>query len=113
MKTIHFLRTHILLFAAMLVAGVMMSFGTDSGPKKSDKAAVVHYYVSNDMSAGAFRTAANWSTTDNSVPCIEEEEENVRPCKITVQDGTSLSTVLAGKSNPQVLAISEGYKPEP
>lgn len=109
MKHLQFIRTHFLLAAALLIAGITMSF---SGNKSDNKKAVtVHYYVSNDMSAGAFRNAANWSTTDNNVPC--SEEENARPCKITVQDGTSLSSVLAGKSNPQVLAISEGYKPAP
>lgn len=109
MKTVHFLKINFLVAAAMLIAGISMSFSEKKS--NTEKAPVVHYYVSNDMSAGAFRNVANWSTTDNSVPCSEEQD--VRPCKITVEDGSSLSTVLAGKSNPQVLAISEGYKPAP
>lgn len=107
MKTLQFLKINFMVVVALLTAGVTMSF------KMADHKPIgtVHYYVSSDMSAGAFRNVANWSTIDDKVTCGEEED--VRPCKITVQEGTSLSSVLGSKSNPQVLLISEGYKPEP
>lgn len=78
---------------------------------ESKNAATDYYYVSDDMSDGAFRTVAHWSTTNNSVGCVTNED--VLPCKIAVPDNTSLSSILAGKSNEQVLDISDGYKPEP
>lgn len=94
-----------MLGIAVLTAAITMSFKTaDHKP-----AATVHYYVSTDMSPGAFRNVANWSTTNNSIGCVTEEDE--LPCKITVPEGSSLSSILASKSNPQVLVISEGYKP--
>ena len=40
-------------------------------------------------------------------------EEPVRPCKVTVPEGSTLSSVLGSKTNSQVLAISQGYRPAP
>lgn len=107
MKNFQLIKGNLMLLAALLTAGVTMSY--KMAEKKT--AATVHYYVSSDMSAGAFRNVANWSTTNNSVDCVTTED--VLPCKITVPENTSLSSILAGKSNDQVLDISEGYKPEP
>lgn len=107
MKTIHFLRTHFLLAAALLTAGITLSF------KMADdkNAATVHYYVSEDMSEGAFRNTANWNTVnEDDVACGTVQ---IRPCKITVATGSSLSAVLGSKTNSQVLGISEGFKPNP
>lgn len=107
MKTIHFLRANILLFSTVLTAGIAMSFNA----AKSKSTATVHYYVSSSMSPGAFANTSNWSTTNSNGECFTKRDE--RPCKITVPDNSSLSAVLAGKNNSQVLDISEGYKKEP
>ena len=107
MKTIHFLRTHFLLIAALLISGITMSFsGSDS-----DKAATVYHYDSTSMSPGAFSNVSNWATGTPNENCASPRD--VRPCKITVPEGSTLSSILAGKNNSQVLDISEGYLPEP
>lgn len=107
MKHFQLIKTHFMLAAALLTAGVTMSFKV----AENKNAATVYYYVSDDMSDGAFRAPAHWSTTNNSVGCVTSED--VLPCKIAVPDNTSLSSILAGKSNDEVLDISDGYKPEP
>ncbi|MBH1960117.1 MAG: hypothetical protein I8H68_08400 [Flavobacteriia bacterium] len=107
MKTVHFLRTHFLLMAALLTAGIAMSFKTDS----SKKAVTVYHYDSNSMAPGAFSTVSNWAVGNPVENCATSRD--VRPCKITVPEGSTLSSILAGKNNSQVLDISEGYLPEP
>ena len=104
MKTLSFLRTNIMLVAALLTAGITMSFKSSAPPP----AATIHYYVSSSMSAGAFRNVSNWSTTNSNGTCVTLVDQ--RPCQITVPDGVALSTILGTKSNDDVLDISEGYK---
>ncbi len=109
MKTLHFLRANILLLAALLIAGVVMSFSRSQN--NSDKAATVYYYVSEDMNPGDFANPAHWSTSnEDGVACGSEE---IRPCKVHVPAGSSLAAVLSGKTNRQVLDISDGFKPNP
>lgn len=108
MKHLQFIRTHFLLAVALLTAGITMSFKM---AEDKEAAATVHYYVSEDMSEGAFRNTANWNTVnEDGVSCGTLQ---IRPCKITVATGSSLSTVLGSKTNSQVLGISEGFKPNP
>lgn len=107
MKTIHFLGTHFVLAAALLTAGITMSFKTET----SKKAATVYHYDSTSMAPGAFSTVANWAVGNPVENCATPRD--VRPCKITVPEGSTLSSILAGKNNSQVLDISEGYLPEP
>lgn len=107
MKTLSFLKTNIMLATALLTVGITMSFKM----AESNVDATVHYYVSEDMSEGAFRNTANWSTVnEDEVACGTVQ---IRPCKITVANGSSLSAVLGSKTNSQVLGISEGFKPNP
>lgn len=107
MKTLSFLRTNLMLAAAILTAGITMSFKMT----ENKSAATEHYYISSSMSAGAFRNVSNWSTTNSNGNCVSQLDE--RPCKITVPEGVALSTVLGTKSNDEVIDISEGYKLEP
>lgn len=107
MGKIFFLRANILLIAAVLIIGIAMSFNV----AKSKSTATVHYYVSSSMSPGAFANTANWATANSNGECVTQRDE--RPCKITVPANSSLSAILSGKNNSQVLDISEGYKPEP
>ena len=107
MKTLKFLRTHFLLAVALLTAGVTMSFKMAD----NNSLATTHYYVSEDMSEGAFQNTANWNTVNSDgVNCGTLQ---IRPCKITVSTGSSLNSVLGSKTNIQVLGISEGFKPNP
>ena len=107
MKHLEFLKIHFMLAAALLTAGITMSFKTET----SKKAATVYHYDSTSMAPGAFSTVANWAVGNPVENCATPRD--VRPCKITVPEGSTLSSILAGKNNSQVLDISEGYLPEP
>ena len=108
MKTIKFLRTYFFVAIALLITGITLSFKT---VKKAEvKAPIIYHYVSDDMSPGAFRTVANWSTVDDEVAC---GTVRVRPCAVTVPENSTLSAVLGTKTNTEVLDISDGYKPAP
>lgn len=97
MKNITFIKTNMMLAAALLTAGVTMSYKV-----AEEKAAeTVYYYNSNDVSEGAFATVGNWSSSI-SPSCLTSGN---RPCKMVVPDGTSLSDQIAGKTNDEVLDI--------
>lgn len=106
MKIKQFFKTNALAIAAIIFAGTTMSF------KLAERKAAPQdfYYNSNDISANAFHNVANWNTT---MPADCSTEEPVRPCKVTVPEGSTLSSVLGSKTNSQVLAISQGYRPAP
>lgn len=103
MKTISFLKNHFLMAVALLTAGVTMSFKM----AEKEKAATTYYYNSTDVSSNAFADVSHWATT-NSESCLTEGD---RPCKIIVQDGQTLSSMLSGKNNAQVLLIASQRKP--
>lgn len=118
MKMIHSLKSNILLIAGLIAVVLTMSFTFASGKTENrDKAEkietvdTVYHYVSSDMTAGAFATPSNWSTTNANGECGEPRP--IRPCQITVPTGSSLSSVLSGKDNGDVLEISDGYKAAP
>ena len=97
MKNITFIKTNMMLAAALLTAGVTMSFKV-----AEEKAAeTVYYYNSNDVSEGAFATVGNWSSSI-SPSCLTSGN---RPCKMVAPDGTSLSDQIGGKTNDEVLDI--------
>lgn len=109
MKINQFLKINAVAIAAVMFTGALMSFKVIE--KKGKAVAQTFYYISNDMTANAFRDVSHWSTS--TIPTDCSPEEPVRPCKVTVPDGSSLSAVLGSKTNSEVLAISEGYRPEP
>lgn len=109
MKLNQILKANAVAIAAVIFSGAVMSFKAIE--KKEKAAAQTFYYISNDMSPNAFRDVSHWSTS--TIPTDCSPEEPVRPCKVTVPDGSSLSAVLGSKTNSEVLAISEGYRPEP
>ena len=107
MKTIKFLQTHFLLAAALLTAGVTMSFKMTE--KKADDTA--YFYNSDDMSEGAFHTVGNWTTSPSAeIGCVTS---GVRPCKVIVPENSSLADVLGSKDNQEVLDISVNRKSAP
>ena len=108
MKTIKFLRRHFFVAIALLTAGVTLSF--KMAEKEEVKAPTIYHYVSDDMEEGDFKKVANWSTVDDEVQC---GADRIRPCAITVQENSTLATVLGNKTNSEVLDISEGYQPAP
>lgn len=109
MKTLSFFKINFMAAAALLTATLTMSFTL--AEKSADHASTIHYYVSDDMTEGAFKEAANWSTAnDDEVLCGSLQ---IRPCQITVPTGSTLNATLGNKTNSQVLSISEGYKPAP
>lgn len=118
MKMIHSFRSNILLIAGLIAVVLTMSFRfarvNNENRDKAEKietVSTVYHYVSSDMSEGAFAVPSNWDTANSNGECGEPRP--IRPCQITVAAGSSLSTVLNGKDNSGVLAISESYKAAP
>ena len=115
MKMIHSLKANILQIAGLLAVLLTLSFtfapGKSEKVEKVETVNTVYFYTSNDMGTGAFADPSHWSTTNANGECGEPDP--VRPCKITVPAGSTLSSVLSGKNNNAVLAISEGYKSNP
>lgn len=92
-----------MLAAAILTAGVTMSFKM----AEKEKAVTTYYYNSADTSSNAFADVNHWALT-NSGTCITAGD---RPCRINVPDGQTLSSMLSGKNNDQVLDIAIQRKP--
>ncbi|QBO58385.1 hypothetical protein [Chryseobacterium salivictor] len=118
MKTIKFFKANILQIAGLIAIVLTLSFTFAPGktenrdkPEKVETVDTVYHYISSDMTSGAFAEPANWSTTDANGECGEPDP--IRPCQITVPAGSTLSSVLSGKNNNAVLAISQGYKSNP
>lgn len=118
MKMIHSLKANILQIAGLIALVLTLSFTFAPGKtEKRNKAEkietvdTVYHYVSIDMTEGAFADPSNWSTTNANGECGEPRP--IRPCQITVPASSSLSSVLSGKDNSDVLEISEGYKAAP
>ena len=103
MKMKTFLKTNALAIMALLFAGSIMSFKIAEDNADS----TTYFYNSEDVSTGAFANVSHWQTTNAS----ECENYGDRPCSIVVPDGQTLSGVLAGKNNVQVLSMSPNRKP--
>ncbi|MBU8883851.1 hypothetical protein KSK37_12215 [Kaistella sp. DKR-2] len=99
MKTIHFLRTHFLLMAAILTAGITMSF------KMTEKTTAdsIYTYNSDKVTEGSFANTANWMVVSSAPSC---QSTGNRPCNIVVPAGQTLASQIAGLNNSQVLAIN-------
>ncbi len=104
MKMQTFLKTNALAIMALLFAGSIMSFKIAEDNADS----TTYFYNSEDVSTGAFANVSHWQTTNDGVSC---EDDGERPCSIVVPDGQTLSGVLAGKNNVQVLSMSPNRKP--
>ena len=98
-----FLKINAIAILAVMFTGSIMSFKL--WEKKS--VPVTYFYNSSDITAGAFANTSHWQTT-NASAC---EDEGERPCSIVVPDGQTLSGVLSGKNNDQVLSMSTNRKP--
>ena len=102
-----FLKTNALAIMALIFAGSLMSFKL----AENNTADQNFYYISEDMTEGAFHDVNNWTSAESgSTGCVTSGE---RPCRVIVPDGSSLSTVLGSKTNAQVLDISIQRKLEP
>lgn len=98
MKTIKFLQNHFLLAAALLTAGITMSFKM----AENNKADTIYTFNSSDLSEGSFAKTANWMVGSSTTGCLTSGN---RPCNIVVPSGSSLSSEIGGLTNSQVLAI--------
>ena len=109
MKTIKHFKIASFVAGIFIAIIAIMSFNKT---EKEEKAVVgtYYFYVSEEMSEGDFRNVSHWSTVNDATPCGGIV---VRPCKVLVPNGSSLSAVLGSKTNSQVLGISEGFKPNP
>mgnify|MGYP006994456557 FL=1 len=88
------LKLNLFMVAALAIAAVTMSF-------KMVNDSTTYHYTSNSTAPGAFATTTNWATGAGS--CVSDGN---KPCDILVPDGSTLSSVLAGKTNSQVLDIN-------
>lgn len=92
------LKVNLLMVAALAIGAVTMSF------KMTDDSTVYHY-TSNSTAAGAFANVSNWAEGDGDCGTTGN-----KPCEIEVPDGSSLSDIIAGKTNAQVLSINSGSR---
>lgn len=97
MKTLHFIKAHAMIAVALLSIGITMSFKLAD----ANRFDTVYYYQSTDTSEGAFADTSHWNTTMATCATLGN-----RPCKVNVPTGSSLSAVIGGKTNAQVLAIN-------
>jgi len=111
MKTISFVKKHLIWGMALMIGVVAMSFKM-SGEKATseNRAHTIYEYSSADISEGAFANPGNWIAVspENAPNCLEEGE---RPCEMRVNQNETLSGKLSGKTNAQVLVISQSRKP--
>lgn len=75
---------------------------------KANQAPTTYFYNSVETDEGDFADLNHWDMIDTSNECQTRGE---RPCSITVPDGSSLSDLISGKLNDQVLSISDERKP--
>lgn len=98
----------------LLLAGsafITTAFAIQSFAIGISDVATTYYYVSSDMTEGAFRQTGHWNTVNENGDCGSIEP--YRPCSVIVPSGSSLAAVLASKTNSEVLGISSGYKDLP
>ena len=108
MNTFKFLQSHFLVAIALLTAGVTMSFKMAEKESVDDTA---YYYISEDMSEGAFHNVNNWTTsTSGGIGCVTTGD---RPCRVNVPEDSSIGAVLGSKNNLQGLGISVNKKLAP
>lgn len=93
--------------AAMMVLALMIFVVQSFGKKNKESVPQTYYYVSSDLSEGAFGSAVHWETVDPG----DCEADGERPCKITVPSGQTINSVLSGKDNETVLGMSNGRRP--
>lgn len=99
MKTKSFIKAHGMWVVALLTAGITMSF------QMAEKEAVdtIYTYNSSSTAEGEFANSSNWMVV-LSTPS-DCELQGTRPCNITVPEGSTLDSQIAGLTNAQVLAI--------
>ncbi len=116
MKTISFVKKHLILGTTLMVGVVAMSFKMSGEKMPEEKASsensvhTIYEYSSTDISEGAFANPGNW-TVVNPEDAPDCPASGPRPCEMFVSQNETLSGKLAGKTNVQVLAIAESRKP--
>ncbi len=88
-----------MMVLALVIGVATMSF------KLANEEQVFHYV--GDQDPGNFANPANWSPGGEPGGC--EEGTNL-PCEITIEESESLSDVLQGKTNPEVITMADNTK---
>ena len=88
------LKLNLLLIAALVIGTVTMAF-------EMSGTATTFHYASESTAPGAFADVNNWAQGEGNCGPTGN-----KPCDIEVSDGSSLSAMLTGKTNAQVLAIN-------
>ncbi|KMQ71326.1 hypothetical protein [Chryseobacterium koreense] len=105
MKIRTFFNGAVLAAAGLFAAATTSSFAQKENGELAD---TTYFYISSDKSEDAFQVVSHWNVTNSNGSCGSLVPN--RPCSITVPQGSTLSTVLNGMSNEEILAISSGYK---
>ncbi len=103
----------IVLSAAALMLTTAFSFAGTPEAKANSKTeasfAQLYHYASENTTEGQFRNTGNWLPGPS--PNTDCGTADVKPCEITANDATDLASKLSGKSNSQVLMITDQNRP--
>ncbi|MNJ95299.1 hypothetical protein D3C87_130090 [compost metagenome] len=100
--------------AAFMLASTFSFAGTpetkeNAKPEANTSSAQIYHYVSNSTAPGAYANTGNWQPGPSPFDDCGTAEN--RPCEMTANDASDLSSKLSGKSNAQVLAITDSNRP--
>ncbi|MDR3008615.1 MAG: hypothetical protein LBV59_11815 [Sphingobacterium sp.] len=98
----------IVLSTAALMLTTAFSFAgtpeTKAKPETSTSATIYHY-ASESTATGAFANTSNWQPGPSDDPTCGFAQ--TKPCEMTVNDAADLASKLSGKTNAQVLLITD------
>ncbi len=77
----------------------------DSKSEQNFSTSKVFYYISESTSEGQFRNITNWTEGNSSGHTCGLGDN--KPCQITANDINDLASKLSGRSNAQVLLITD------
>ena len=97
---IQVLKSNILLIAGLMFVTFSMSFSNNS--EKPVAADTIYTYNSTSKMEGDFANTSNWIVVSTTPSCLTT---GTRPCNIVVPSGSTLSSIIGGLTNDQVLAI--------
>lgn len=91
----------VVAIALILTTALTFAFKAEGGDNHKKQDPTTFHYISNSTAAGAFATVSNWSEGEGDCGATGN-----KPCDVEVPEGSTLSAILAGKNNSQVLAIN-------
>lgn len=104
----------VFLSASALLLATAFSFAGTPETKANAKpeantSGTIYHYASESTATGAFANTSNWQPGPS--PNQDCGLDDVKPCEMTANDATDLASKLSGKSNTQVLLITDSNRP--